>query len=65
MMDCSLPGQPIKAYDSIPTTVRKPTITFHAAIKRARGLYLDIMKPESKTPIAEKANATVPVTILY
>lgn len=48
----------------IPITVNKPTITFHPAIIRALGRYLDIKKPGSKTPIALKTSATVPVTKL-
>lgn len=37
-----------------------PTITFHAARYLARGLYLEIIRPESRIPKAENTKPTVP-----
>ena len=63
-IELSLPGHPKNAYKIIPTTEKNPQATFQAAIYLARGLYLDIANPDSNIPIAENANATVPVTKL-
>lgn len=62
--DCSLSAQPRNAYDNIPATVIKPTITFQAAITRALGRYREITKPATKMPSAEKLSATVPRIML-
>lgn len=48
----------------IPTTEKSPTKTFHAAKYLARGLNFDITRPDASIPIAENANAIVPVTKL-
>lgn len=57
----SLASHPKKIYQIIPITEDNPTSTFHAAKYLALGLYLDIIKPDAKIPIAEKVKATVPV----
>jgi hypothetical protein len=36
-------------------------MTFHAARYLARGLYLEMMRPEIRIPKAEKTKPTVPV----
>lgn len=48
----------------MPAAVKKSTIIFVEAMKRALGLNLDITKPESTMPMAEKPKATVPVAMV-
>lgn len=51
-------------YPIIPITDIAPTKTFQDAMYLALGLYLDMQIPDKRTPIAENAKATVPVTKL-
>jgi hypothetical protein len=48
----------------IPSTEITPTMTFHAARYRARGLYLEMIRPDRRIPKAEKTKPTVPETKL-
>jgi hypothetical protein len=56
----SLAGHPRNAYDMMPSTEMTPTITFHAARYLARGLYLEMTRPERRMPKAENTKPTVP-----
>lgn len=60
----SFAAHPKNIYAIIPPKETAPTKMFQAAICLADGLNFEITTPESNTPIALNARATVPVTKL-